>query len=258
MMGLQMTKGLFAGLCMMMLPVSAHATLYDVVYTGTVVSGVDEYGTIFQNPLGGKGTPSSLAGDSYTITFTIDDAVAAATYTYNSNYSSAQGGTAYGPGSESPVSTNIVIGGKNLGLGGVGDFLGSATVDKEFETLSFSSVHSLSVPNLLTQTTSISFANTFTTDVVHTPDFRVGASFDFPPDAALGSFYSDLTYTYTGSAVETEKIQADLRPEHMIIIPEANTVSDVPEPRTWMMLVLGFGFVVAFRNRSVLEKVLRR
>jgi hypothetical protein len=217
----------------------AGATIVLITYTGTVSSGYDS--------LGFFGTPySNLNGDAFTVTYRVNDATPGAvvqddlpSYTGLGGYYSA-----------SPVSAVVTIAGHRFAI--AGDFVGAVQqagpADPSGTSLFETSGDFMNgtVSGEPTGQDAVEFVIGPSTDVITaSPDYETPLSYAIQPQDI-----GDAEFIYEPGCVEYG--YCDYFYDDIQFAPTEVTVSDltgVPEPGTWLLMVVGGGVLGAGLRR---------
>ena len=214
-----------AGVAMLGGVSQASAAIMDVTYTGTVYSGTDTLGVF-----GG----GSLVGLSWVATYTFDTSLG---HSYSSsNYNEVYGGSASAYGNTSPVlSSMVTINGVGQAVGGssAGVVYGvnNGSFSKQYHTAEYhSSGHTEYLENYISNYNG-SLPASITTPFTHTVDAK---------DSTFG-------YYYLTNGTGYDSISANLA-----TLTVSEHVGAVPEPSTWVMMLLRFAGVgfAAYRKKK--------
>jgi hypothetical protein len=203
---------------------SASAAIVTETFTGTV-TGVDSAGYF------GGGTFSTRTPTTYTATFVINTNLSGAQNTSTSSYTSAYGGSGFGPVPTPDISASLAINGHTFTEAVAGAYIGSF----------FSS-------NL----TSGYFQATGEADVSGNQIFYISLATQDPlaPDPTPANLqFSAYTYKPVGNASTDGEFTIG---GDSLNLSVATIALAVPEPSTWAMMILGFfgiGFM-AYRRKQ--------
>lgn len=218
------------------LAASANAHITTVTYTGTVINGNDQTGVF--------GAGANLAGAGYTAVYTVDDSV--------SDYSihtptlvQLLGGSHYH--NQSPVSAAITI--NNVTLSISGGYFGHAWQS----TLAYGHTEIYRGAEDYTDDGVIKYDNfmenriiSVSNPIIASPDINAPLSYTVQKGDSGSGYFSDLLYSYGAGAYSVD-VTANLHPTSVTIAQ----VMGVPEPATWMVLLLGVGMIgFAARRRN--------
>ncbi len=215
---------------------SASAAIVTATYTGTVRSGFDQRG-IFGTANG------NLKGDSFTVVYTINDAVPG-THA-NSNppyYTGIYGGSAYGSGSTSPVSAVVWINGHSFSI--AGRYSGQA-----YQSASSSGLGEVDESVLDVTSHPNTQANVYNTIWSYNDHFV--PSFDYHTPL----FHQVQSYDSTNSGLSIYDPKAGIDTSATLSdssVTISGAISAVPELSTWAMTIIGFaGVALQLRRREV-------
>jgi hypothetical protein len=206
---------------------SASATIVETVYTGTIVDGVDVTG-VFGSP------NSSLSGEQYTATYIYDTTLGYIDGNYPSGEGHALGGPSFTPpspaaGYPSPIIfAAMTIDGRSVIFSG--DYYGvvTALASAQQRTASEQDYRTGDIFVCAWLGNSISSAND------NIPGNAIGP-FTYTAesaDIANGSFVFQVVDRGTNETLDYAYANE--------IVPSSVTVSPIPEPSTWAMMLLGF------------------
>jgi opacity protein-like surface antigen len=217
--------GTLAGALLCSIASQASAAIVNFTYTGTILSGSDQYNTW------GTGN-SDLKGDSFGLVFTVNTDGPFHGFD-NASYDEVYGGANYGLGT-TPVNAVLTIGGTSISV--PGSFLGTAlnvqdpagnasateeevSADNSFGNSVLAEARSSSNPTLFPYSLTTPF------NIPIAGDILADGNFSLKDPGAINT-YGNFNIT--------------------------NVTSAVPEPSTWAMMILGFcgiGFM-AYRRKS--------
>jgi hypothetical protein len=196
----------------------AAATILVAAFTGTVSSGTDVAGLF-----GAKG--ADLTGDAYTAIYTFNTAIGVYEDDLPS-YDEVYGGMDYND--ISPVAAVLTINGVTKSLGGA--YLGSIEASSSFDVTEALAENYKTLGSIATEDSMEISASGATSGTVLDP-----LPFGFTSNSGNATFeVSDL---YTGQVTELERIYLDSQ--------GTLSISALPEPATWAMMLLGVGVVGA-------------
>lgn len=213
------------------LATSAEAEIVTATYKGVVNDGYDQTGVF-----GTAG--ANLAGDSFTVVYTINDAVLAYSVNDPGRQSLIYGGSDVVHYNQSPVSAVVTINGVAVSIAGTENGLAvQYTIIPEPDQIyhyAATDERSFYVWNSVTSATD---------KFLSTSDYHAPLSHTIQrSDGATGRFYEDIN---DGGSVQSA---------YATLIPTSVTIVDVavPEPTTWAMLILGMAMIgLAARRRTV-------
>jgi hypothetical protein len=231
--------------------VPARATDYLITYSGVVAQGNDSYGTIL-------GAPGSLAGLSYTATYTLRIPTPTAIFTSDGvTTSEIKGGTSIAANVASPLSAILTINGVAVtfsgnALGQAGKVYASqlGMVDQIYDNVT--SVDLVIDP--VTFTAKSQFSGILKEWIVGHPGLSMFGDFDLTSpftyavqaqDNPTGSFQ----FFHALNGIDDAGANGTLVPQFVSVaaLPDGA----VPEPASWAMMISGFGLAGALvRRRS--------
>lgn len=212
---------------------AANANPVTVIYQGSVSDGID-YSGVF-------GTPSAdLTGAHFTAVYTIDRSLPNLVTSYPPHYSEIDGGSLYGF-SVAAINATLTINGVTIAMPGV--VQGSAF---NAVNVGYSQIYDIAYDDF---DNGVDYSHTGIWTTVKNDtgldDFLPSYDFATPfthvvraSDTAQGVFWA---YSYDSTTGVWIAAQADLVP---------TSVTVVPEPAMWLMLMAGFGVLgTALRGR---------
>jgi hypothetical protein len=208
------------------------ATIVDVLYTGTISTGLDVTGVF-----GVANT--SLTGDSFSVSFVFDT-------TKGATSSSPDRNNVYASGNSSPaLSAVITISGHSVSIGVpnyYGDIYGysNGVYSEQFHEASRVTNGNISTDSHVTASISNSDA-TLPVGIIGPPTYTVK-----PPDTVGGFFQIDTHNNNTGAG---QFAWGRLTPLTLTVS------ASVPEPSTWSMMLLGFVGLGLAARRAARRKV---
>ncbi len=210
------------GVALWCVPASAKDTLVFITYSGTISSGDDA-----TNGWGG----GNLAGDTFSLVYTFDLSQGSGTRTHTHYcYQAGDCDDYYTLGHTGPASAKLTIGSVSQ------TFDGSGSIDAHGDDTYFPSTE-----NVTFASTGATFTATSSVFDFWVINLAQGQLYDTYDVDTLGEYGSDPVLKLAGSFTSGGT-------NGVFDVDHIFAVADLPEPGTWLLLLLGF-FTVGIATR---------
>jgi PEP-CTERM motif len=220
---------------------AAQSATYIITYTGTAQAFALDVTGVF-GPAG-----ASLTGKQVTAVYTLTDPTPGAFVSNNGIIGETYGGTLYGR--PIPVVSSVTINGVTRTVAvdtqavGIVRQINDTGYDQVYHHTEDRRLATTTVPGVLNVLEA--WVNSTVHNIVNSSNYTDPLDYTVQPGDGVSGYFSIYTVNYQD--VILENAYGNFSPERVTI--QLAAVAAVPEPASWMMLIVGFGVVGATLRR---------